>query len=1598
MPKKQVATPPPTQGRTVEPSTATRSSRSLEFTAESELEDYTVQTPAVSSNDSELDTEATPTMDKGKRPVSDNDAATTALRQPFDQFPANYMDHFNILMDTVRRQNEDMAEMRRMNEDLRRELNGGPAATSPVRAPTPSEDEVIQKQVDRYEKKATLILGQQSKVLLRSNNYKAWRESFIISAEAIQAREILDAEEKAPPTELTKQESAIWKAKYEILLRHLISTISTSVSENLQGLDRTDLFAIWNHYKARFGMSLAQERLLAVKAFRDLTIQGNNYGDALVSYRKLVMQLKSLNTTWEDFAHDTFFLMLKDYKKAFVDMQLDDFFADSRSSGKITNVDLEKLQEALLIRANEGEKSSKKEKENAPKANEASTQDFNTSGKKTEKVAKSKGRKEGVKGSYTGPKCYYCNGIDHIESKCRFKYPDTATEEFRNKWASRIQYLKQKHSAGNTDSERQTVPNQPSMVANSAIVMSSMGNTSPTADWFLDTCASFHMCPNRDAFISYKPYTGTRIRVANETFAEPVGIGKIIIEIDDGVLELDDVRHVPSFGTNLVSYGQLDDQGFGLSVSANPPRYHIITSPQGDTFFAHKTEVSNVYKIGECAQIGNRSFSTAYSSISAPDISSVASFQAGSLPKHSTPKSEPPKCHTMTLMEWHQRLVHLNAADILKLAKDPKSGVAIKGSKTLGFCEVCQQAKQTRKVSHTPMPRATRPLTRIHVDIAGGGNTFGNKDQESTTSRQGSNYYMPITDDATRYRWVFFLNRKSDALPVLKWWIQWMENQGFSPPAFIRMDNELVTNEMKEFCLSKGIKLEPTNPHSPWQDSVSERSIRTISDLSRAAFIDSGLPKKLWADCVECTSLILNNVPTSTVLYNDSTPGTTSLTAKPSPYSVPASAWFGTPPELLHFRKWGSPLTYHLHGSAKPEDKLSARAKKGFLIGYNGKNIYRIWDPNSDTILTSSDVRFNEQFHDGTASGSQIQGGAPTQNNNGIAQTGRASHMVNPSSRPVAAATITAGTPIAAPELSADLAPKAPNTDTGTLPQLRFEVPRESDIELDPTFVWYRPAKGFKSFALAAKLDHTSHGLPGTYRQAVTGPEAAQWIPSMEKELQQLMDKRSWNLVLRADLSKDQKILLGRWVFRKKVKDDGTILFKSRWVVRGDMMRDYSGDGYETYSPVVDATTTRILFAAAAHKGWTILQADAVLAFLNGRLPSPVYMIQPTGFEKGEKGTLVCEVVQALYGLTTSPRIWYDTVVTTMESLAFRVSPYDPSLWISTTRKHLYVTAHVDDFKFVCENPDDGHWAIEKLGQHFEIKSLGKIKHYLGMDIAHSEKGLTLSQKAYIDDLLESFGMSDCRPAHTPLNEGTLIDDLPDPSINIAEYQRGVGSLQYLSDKTRPDIARAASFLAEYNNKPTPKCWNALKHVLHYLAGSRERGIVYESVPPNSADTFPMPTCHTDSDWAGTLTDRRRSVGGYIFLLANGPISWKSKKQTCTATSSNEAEYVAASEATRQATWIRRLMGDMGLFDPDSNLPPIPVMIDSSGAKSLVKSTMGTKRSKHIDIRYHYTREAAAMGVITIHGIPSKENAADGFTKLLNRDGFDRFLNLSRMK
>ena len=413
-------------------------------------------------------------------------------------------------------------------------------------------------------------------------------------------------------------------------------------------------------------------------------------------------------------------------------------------------------------------------------------------------------------------------------------------------------------------------------------------------------------------------------------------------------------------------------------------------------------------------------------------------------------------------------------------------------------------------------------------------------------------------------------------------------------------------------------------------------------------------------------------------------------------------------------------------------------------------------------------------------------------------------------------------------------------------------------------------------------------------------------------------------------------------------------------------------------TPTHRPQTTMTLFAAAAHYGWYIAQADAVLAYLNGKLENPVYMRQPTGFEQGEKNTLVCKLNQALYGLEPSARIWYDTLSTKLKSLGFRVSAYDPALWIHTKKPNLYVTSHVDDFEITGPNRDDIQWVLDTLGKKFDIKDLGQMKRYLGMDVLFTENGCKLTQSSFIDELVRSVGMERSNPVSTPLEVGLIIDDPSDPEIDIKEYQRVTGSIQWLATHTRPDIARAASLLAQFNSKPTQKTVAAQKRLLRYLNGTRNVGINF----PRGSGRLPEPVAYTDADWGGPLTSNRRSVSGYIFKIAGGPISWRSHRQTSVALSSNEAEYMAASDAAREAEWLWRLVIDMNLYS--ATTPPMNFYIDNRGAEDLIRSEFNTKRSKHIDIRYHYVRDIAERGIINIvANIGTKDMAADGFTKPL---------------
>jgi hypothetical protein len=123
-----------------------------------------------------------------------------------------------------------------------------------------------------------------------------------------------------------------------------------------------------------------------------------------------------------------------------------------------------------------------------------------------------------------------------------------------------------------------------------------------------------------------------------------------------------------------------------------------------------------------------------------------------------------------------------------------------------------------------------------------------------------------------------------------------------------------------------------------------------------------------------------------------------------------------------------------------------------------------------------------------------------------------------------------------------------------------------------------------------------------------------------------------------------------------------------------------------------------------------------------------------------------------------------------LTELGFRASQYDSGLFISTTKPHLYLTTHVDDFKIVAQHEDDAHNTLDALKARFEIKDLGQIKHYLGTAIETDDKGIRITQSSYIDELVESFGMTDSHATKSPLDPGIIIDDEPNLTIPTREY------------------------------------------------------------------------------------------------------------------------------------------------------------------------------------------------------------------------------------
>uniref|UniRef100_A0A2N9EDP9 Integrase catalytic domain-containing protein n=1 Tax=Fagus sylvatica TaxID=28930 RepID=A0A2N9EDP9_FAGSY len=438
----------------------------------------------------------------------------------------------------------------------------------------------------------------------------------------------------------------------------------------------------------------------------------------------------------------------------------------------------------------------------------------------------------------------------------------------------------------------------------------------------------------------------------------------------------------------------------------------------------------------------------------------------------------------------------------------------------------------------------------------------------------------------------------------------------------------------------------------------------------------------------------------------------------------------------------------------------------------------------------------------------------------------------------------------------------------------------------------------------------------------------------MADELDALHKTHTWDMTT---LPPGKSAVGCKWVYKIKTRADGSVeRYKARLVARG-FTQEYGIDYEETFAPVARLTSVRSLLAVAAVHHWPLFQMDVKNSFLNGDLLEEVYMQPPPGYPDSQNQ--VCRLRRALYGLKQAPWAWFAKFSFVVAQQGFIPSSYDSTLFIRHTSTSItLILLYVDDMIITGDDPAGIRDLQKFLSQQFEMKDLGTLSYFLGLEVTSSSDGYYLSQAKYASDLLSKAGLTDSKTVSTPLELNVKLNTTDGKPLSDATlYRQLVGSLIYLT-VTRPDLAYAVHLVSQFMSAPRSTHYAAVLH------------------------------------WAGDPTDRR-STTGYCFLLGSSLISWRSKKQSVVARSSTEAEYRALADATSELLWLRWLLADMGAPQTTS------IHCDNRSAIHIAHNDVFHERTKHIEIDCHFIRHHLQQSALYLLSVSSENQLADVFTK-----------------
>ncbi|GJY09139.1 putative ribonuclease H-like domain-containing protein [Tanacetum coccineum] len=770
---------------------------------------------------------------------------------------------------------------------------------------------------------------------------------------------------------------------------------------------------------------------------------------------------------------------------------------------------------------------------------------------------------------------------------------------------------------------------------------------------------------------------------------------------------------------------------------------------------------------------------------------------------------------------WHMRFGHTNFKNINKLVRGTLvRGLPLKIFENDHSCVACQKGKQHKASYKAKLVNSiSKPLHMLHMDL------FGPTNFKSLMKKS---YCLVVTNDFSRYSWVFFLATKDETSGILKTFITEIENQLDHKVKVIRCDNgtEFKNSVMNQLCEMKGIKKEFSVVRTPQQNGVADRRNITLIEAARTMLVDSKLPTIFWAKVVNTACYVLNRV----------------LVIKPHNK---------TPYELIR--------------------KFDRKADEGFFVGYsmvskamrvlnirfleNAPNVTGngpdwLFDVDSLTISINyvpvvagnqtngiartrdnivTDPKVSEEDAEEKTTEMDESGASDKDGKDGQATKSKFERLLQQEKQTIHTNSTNSINTVSTPISTAG---RSCTDDDLSSPVNAAEASNAFEEHLVEQFSPFKNAFTLPPVSNVTPMNDT--GIFGNaYDDEDVGAEAdfnnlettmnVSPIPTtiidkdhpkdqiirdfnssiQTRRMTKISDEHAMKVWTLVNLPNDKRAIGTKWVFRNKKDKRGIVVRNKARLVAQGYTQEEGIDYDKVFAHVARIESIWLFLAYASFMGFILYQMDVKSTFLYGTIDEEVYVCQPPGFEDPQFPDKVYKVEKALYGLHQAPRAWYETLSTYLIENGFRRGTIDKTLFIKKDKGDiLLVQVYVDDIIFGSTKKSLCDEFEGLMHKRFQMSSMGELTFFLGLQVLQNKDGIFISQDKYVADILKKFEFSTVKTSSTPMEPNkALIKDEEADSVDVHLYRLMIGSLMYLT-ASRPNITFIVCACARFQVTP----------------------------------------------------------------------------------------------------------------------------------------------------------------------------------------------------